>query len=121
MSKIFKNCKIYTATDKRIELIKIDFLFFIVSNIGDEELPHYIEDYLFNLNEKNKKYFICELGNYFGFEYDGCKKIAINILDNLGWQLLSDLSLDSMPKIDYKTLIKWTKKCKSIIKNYNEL
>ena len=119
ISKIIKNCKIHTAENNDLNLKKTDFLFFIVSNRGDEELPHFMENYFFELNEKNKKYFICELGNYFGFEYNGCKKIAIDVLNNLKWQLLSDLSVDSVPEIDCKMLIKWTKECKSIIKNIN--
>jgi flavodoxin len=118
IAKKIKNCIIYTAEDHHyVNLEKFNFLFFIISNTGDEELPCFIEDYFYKLNQKNKKYFICELGNYFGLEYKGCKKIAVSILIKLNWKLLSDVSLDSVPDLDYKNLYNWLKNCKKIIKN----
>jgi flavodoxin len=115
--KIFykiKKCKIITAESNE-KLDNFDFIFFIVPNVGDEELPEPIESYLLSLKTKNKKYFLCELGNYFGFEYKGCKNIVFNFLDSLGWEKQSEISLDSVPSIDKKNLKKWIKKCKSIV------
>ncbi len=72
-----------------------------------------MEDYLFNLKVKNKKYLVCELGNYFGFEnYCGCKKIVFKILDSLGWEKISDISLDSLPNLDTIRLEKWLEEIK---------
>ena len=88
-----------------------DVIIFVISNTGDEELPKTIEDYLYLLNVKNKKYIICELGNYFGFEnYNGCKKVAFKILDALGWEKISDISLDSLPNLDLDSLKNWLDK-----------
>lgn len=79
-----------------------------MSNVGDEELPQPMEDYLFNLKQFNKKYLVCELGNYFGFEnYCGSKKVACQILDSLGWIKISEVSLDSLPKLDLISLEIW--------------
>lgn len=120
--KIFnkiENCAVLTANNKK-NLHIFDFIFFIIPNIGDEELPEPFESYLLSINIKSKKYFICELGNYFGLDYNGCKKIATSILDKLKWRLMSDLSLDSAPEVDDKELKKWICICQTIIKNeYN--
>jgi flavodoxin len=85
-----------------------DIVVVVVPNAGDEELPQPMEDYLFVLTATNKKYLVCELGNLFGFEsYGGCKKVVFKILDALGWQLISDVSLDSLPTLDRESLDEW--------------
>ena len=67
-----------------------------------------MEDYLFSLNHRNKTYFVCELGNYFGMDnYFGCKRVVFQILDRLGWSRVSDVSLDSMPELDVHGLYLW--------------
>lgn len=99
-----------TAAEDNPNLSEEDLIILVLSNIGDEELPQPMEDYLFNLIDRNKKYIICELGNYFGFEtYAGCKKVAFKILDSLGWTRLADISLDSLPELDLTKLKKWLK------------
>jgi flavodoxin len=86
---------------------------FVVPNIGDEELPQPMEDYLFHMKTRGKKYYICELGNYFGFEnYNGCKKVAIKLLAKLDWIKISDVSIDSMPKLDISSLESWSRNIK---------
>lgn len=101
------NCGTCAAEDNP-SLANFDLIFIVVSNIGDEELPQPMEDYLFNLRILNKKYVVCELGNYFGFEnYCGCKSVVIKLLDFLGWTKLADISLDSLPTLDEDGLIKW--------------
>ena len=110
MAKIISkrlNCLVVAAEDNPI-LTEFDTILFVIPNVGDEELPPLIEDYLLNLIDLNKKYMICELGNYFGFEnYCGCKKIASKILDSLNWEKISDVSIDSLPKLDEESLFKW--------------
>jgi len=89
-----------------------DTIILVLSNWGDEELPQPMEDYLFNLKITNKRYFVCEIGNYFGLEdYCGCKRVAIQILDNLGWNKISDVSLDSVPNLEQNKLEEWLKTC----------
>ena len=101
------NCKTATPEDCP-RLSKFNTIIIVVSNTGDEELPQPMEDYLAKLKIKNKKYIVCELGNYFGFEnYSGCKKIVFKILNDLGWEKISDISLDSVPSLDKRSLKKW--------------
>ena len=86
-------------------------MLFVVSNVGDEELCQPMEDYIYNIKLKSKKFLVCELGNYFGFEnYVGCKKIVISLLEKLKWQKLSDISIDSLPNLDLESLYNWIKK-----------
>lgn len=106
----------FAANEKSITLKKFDFIFIITPNTGDEEIPQAMEDYLCSLKTKNKKYFLCELGNYFGLEYKGCKSIIFKILKDLNWKKKSTISLDSVPKINNKELKKWIKSCKIKIK-----
>jgi flavodoxin len=97
----------FIEDDPKID--QYDEFFFVVSNRGDEELPECFENFLNNLITLNKKYYICEIGNYFGFEYEffGSRKIVDFILKRLGWEEVSSLSVDSMPAIDEERLIDW--------------
>jgi flavodoxin len=85
------------------------FFVFVFSNRGDEELTEVYENFIVNLQTLDKKYFLCELGNYFGFEYDffGCKKILEFLLKKLGWQEVLSISIDSTPVIDFEKLEGW--------------
>lgn len=106
------NCDILSAEDNPSINI-YDIIFFVISNIGDEELCQPMEDYIYNLKIRNKKFLVCELGNYFGFEsYIGCKKIVFNLLDKLNWEKISDISIDSLPTVDFNSLKNWIKEIK---------
>jgi flavodoxin len=101
------NCKIALIEENPC-LSNYDIVIIVVSNVGDEELPQLMENYLLTITERNKKYIICELGNYFGYEnYQGCKNVAIKLLNTLNWQKLSDYSLDTLPSIDIDGLYNW--------------
>lgn len=101
------------------DLSDSDLVIMIVSNAGDEELSQPMEDYLFNLRVTDKRYFVCELGNYFGFEnYSGCKKVAFKLLDELGWTRLGDVSIDSLPVLDVEALNAWLEKEAHVISLY---
>lgn len=100
-------CDIHVIKDV-INLENYNIIIFVLSNTGDEELMPQMEEFLEQLLIKNKKYILCELGSYFGIgKYHGCKKIAIQILDNLNWIKLTDMSLDSTPELDKEKLEKW--------------
>ena len=81
----------------------------IASNFGDEELHPNLEDFLSKQTITNKKYIVCELGNYFGYERDcfGCKKIVRNICKSLNWEEINDISIDSFPNFDDRTFNFW--------------
>lgn len=89
-----------------------NYFIFVCPTYGDEELPTQMEKFLINLKITNKKYTICELGNYFGDSYDfGVKIIIEKFLHRLNWKkFYKCLSLDSMPKIQWEEYNKWEKK-----------
>ena len=101
------NCECTSVSDNP-NLEDFETITFVMGNTGDEELPQPMEDFLLNLKTRNKKYLICEIGNYFGLEsYVGCKKIASRMLNDLDWTKVSDISLDSVPDLDLSSLDKW--------------
>lgn len=93
------------------DLEKYSLIIFVFSNCGDEELHPILEEYLINLRVKNKKYILCELGNYFGFEMDcfGCKIVVQKLLKDLGWVELNNVSIDSFPDLDLTSFNEWVK------------
>lgn len=91
-------------------LVDYDPILMICPTYGDEELPHEMEDYIGTIQDKDKTYGICELGNYYGYEdfQFGALRIIKYELDALGWKnYLPNLSLDSLPKIDWLSFNKW--------------
>ena len=103
----------FVAAEDNPDISAYDTVLLVLSNVGDEELPQPMEDYLFALKDRDKKYLVCELGNYFGFEaYCGCKKVAFKILDDLGWSRVSDVSIDSLPDLDTDSLDEWLRTIK---------
>ncbi len=103
-------CVTVTA-EERPDLTPFDTIIVVLSNVGDEEISQPMEDYLFNLAATGKRYFIIELGNYFGFEnYGGCKSVAFKLLDKLSWIKLGDISIDSLPILDVAALGRWLDK-----------
>lgn len=102
------SCEFVTAEDNP-DINTHDIVIFVIPNTGDEEIVQPMENYLLGLTGTcPKQYAVCELGNYFGFEnYCGCKKVAFKILDTFNWTLFSDVSLDSLPKLDEAGLEKW--------------
>ena len=95
-----------------IDLSLYQFFIFLCPTYGDEELPLEMEDFIRNLNLDNKKYCICELGNYFGLDELewGAKKIIESELTSRNWkEFYKNLSLDSLPKIDKPKFESWKK------------
>lgn len=89
-----------------------DPLLFFASTWGDGELQIDMEDLLFKftLNLKGKKYAICELGNYYGyddFEF-GAMRIMRHCLVHAGAdELIESFSMDSLPHKDWSGLQRW--------------
>lgn len=110
VAEIIKNklkCDCLAAEDNP-SLEEYNTIIIVVSNTGDEEISQPMEDYLFNLKNIKKQYLVCEIGNYFGLEdYCGCKKVVFQILNKLNWIKISDVSIDSLPKLDVKKLERW--------------
>ena len=94
---------------------KYNFFIIVCATYGDEELPFEVEDFLENLSILNKKYCICELGNYFGTKEKefGAAKIIEDKLNYLKWEKVhKTLSLDTVPNIRHNELEKWIFKLK---------
>ena len=87
-----------------------DVIVFICPTYGDEELPHAMEDFLTNLEIKNKKYVVCETGNYYGYDdfQFGASKIIEGCLDALNWKkFYPSFSVDALPTIDWEPFYEW--------------
>jgi flavodoxin len=89
-----------------------DLVIIFCPTYGDEELPLGMEDFLLELRVSPKKFVICELGNYYGYDnYQfGALKIIKGHLMGLGWEeFFKPLSLDSLPQVNWEALEKWAK------------
>jgi flavodoxin len=90
---------------------KYDVFLFFCPTYGNEELQQDMERFIidFRLDMSRKYYAICELGNYYGYEADfGAMKIIRHHLEKLcGRELVSPLSMDSLPKKDWKAFATW--------------
>lgn len=99
------------------------FLFFCPT-YGNEELQPDMERFIINfrLAMSGKQYAICELGNYYGYETDfGAMKIIRYHLEKLcGKELVSPLSMDSLPKKDWKAFATWCGKLNEILRGTHE-
>ena len=87
-----------------------DFVIVLCPTYGDEELPLAMEEYLLGLSITGKRYALCELGNYYGYEdcQFGAAKIIRYCLSRLEWvEPFRPLSLDSLPVIDWDSLKEW--------------
>lgn len=87
-----------------------EFVIVVCPTYGDDELPQAMEDYLQRLTVTGKKYTICELGNYYGYDsfHFGAAKIINKVLEGKGWvKSFPGLSLDSLPQIDWPVFDAW--------------
>lgn len=89
-----------------------DLLLIFCPTYGDEELQTDMEDFIkdFSLDLTGKRFVICELGNYYGYEDFslGAMPILRRRLLGLGAQeLCSPLSLDSFPRLEESHLHRW--------------
>jgi flavodoxin len=103
---------------------KYELFLFFCPTYGNEELQPDMERFIINLklDMSGKYYAICELGNYYGYETDfGAMKIIRYHLEKLfGKELVSPLSMDSLPKKDWKAFATWCGKLNEILKDRHE-
>lgn len=96
------------------------FLFFSPT-YGNEELQLDMERFVINfkLDMSGKHYAICELGNYYGYENDfGAMRIMRFHLKQLrGHELISPLSMDSLPLKDWRALSTWCGKLNQCLRD----
>ena len=105
-------------------LDKYDVFLFFSPTYGNEELQLDMETFIINfkVDMSRKHYAICELGNYYGYETDfGAMKIIRYHLERLnGNELISPLSMDSLPKKDWKALATWCGKLNKSLRGAHE-
>ena len=92
------------------ELPEFNRIIIICPTYGDEELPWEMESFLLNLKIANKDYAICEVGNYFGYDWSefGAATIIKHELTKRSWHLIFPvLTLDATPKVDWGCLKNW--------------
>lgn len=97
---------------------------FVSPTYGNEELQPDMEKFIvnFKLDMSRKQYAICELGNYYGFDSDfGAMRIIRYHVEKLcGTELISPLSMDSLPKKDWKALATWCGKLNEVLQHGDE-
>lgn len=105
-------------------LDKYETFLFFAPTYGNEELQLDMERFIiaFKLDLSNKRYAICELGNYYGYETDfGAMRILRYHLDRLcGTELISPLSLDTLPKKDWQAFTRWCGKLNTVLRDARE-
>jgi flavodoxin len=112
-----------SLTDTR-SIDQYDVFLFFSPTYGNEELQQDMERFIvnFKLDMSRKYYAICELGNYYGYEADfGAMKIIRHHLEKLcGKELVSPLSMDSLPKKDWKAFATWCGKLNDRLRETHE-
>ena len=93
-------------------LSSYDLLLFFCPTYGDEELQQDMEDYLrqLALDLTGKRFAVCELGNYYGyddFSFGAMRILRRRLLELNGRELCQPLSLDSLPKVNWGQLSRW--------------
>ncbi len=112
-----------TVTDPSV-LAQYGVFLFFSPTYGNEELPHDMERFLlqFRIDMANKRYAICELGNYYGYDRDfGAMKIIRYHLERLhGRELIGPLSMDSLPRKDWNALGTWCARLSATLCNVDD-
>lgn len=111
------------AAPETVPLPSFDILLMVIATYGDQELLDVVERFLTSRNGelKGKKYSVCELGNYYGyddFEF-GAKQIAEFQLSRLGNTLFCQgASADSLPKLDGRAIKAWGRELNQTMQNH---
>ena len=92
-------------------LASFDLLIFFTPTYGDEELQDDMENFIagFDLDLTEKHFVICELGNYYGYDFafGAMPIIRRRLLELHGTELCEPLSLDSLPRLNWGQLARW--------------
>jgi flavodoxin I len=108
----------HNVAEGNIDLNDYDLILIFSPTYGDGEVEEQMEDFLMDLDVHNKKFAVCELGNYYGYDdYEfGAAKIIITHLKSLKWEIIyPTLSLDSMPTINWPAFDAWKEGLKCLI------
>lgn len=95
------------------QMLEFEHLILVCPTYGDEELETGMERFLINSNwnkHKSKKFSVCELGLYRGYEdvTQGAGRIICEFLKSKGLIMTTKLlSVDSIPLEDFSLINKW--------------
>jgi hypothetical protein len=98
------------AADPARDVAPSDLLILFSPTYGDEELHADMEAFLVGLAGAPRRFVLCELGNYYGYEEPdfGASRIMRSHLESRGWtEAAAALSLDSLPEVDWPELERW--------------
>ena len=89
-----------------------DVLLLFCPTYGDEELQPDMESFLqrFDLDLSGRRFAVCELGNYYGyddFSFGAGRIIRETLLGRGAEEFCEPLSLDSMPRLNREHLLSW--------------
>lgn len=109
---------------KEIELplsSSYELLVLFCPTYGDEELQDDMEQFLvrFQPNLSGKKFCVCELGNYYGyddFQFGAMRIIRSHLLALRATEIFEPLSLDSYPRVPWNHLSDWVKRLNQAVK-----
>jgi flavodoxin len=85
-------------------------LILVAPTHGDAELHDDMESFLQRLTLRGRRYVLCELGNYYGYDEPGFGSVRIMRarLNALDWsEAFPSLSLDALPELDWPDLAAW--------------
>lgn len=97
---------------KAEDMANYDFYIFLVATYGDQELQDDIEKYLISIHQDltGKKFAICELGNYYGYDdysFGSGKIIESHLVSKNAAARVPIASIDTLPKIDWQAIDRW--------------
>lgn len=101
-----------TAAPAGEGLLAYDVFLFFTPTYGDEELHEDMETFLRSLTVDltGKKFVLCELGNYGGYDdfaFGALQIIRRRLLELHATEFCSPLSLDSFPRLNEDQLSRW--------------
>lgn len=104
------------------DLSRYELLMFFCPTYGDEELQPDMEKFIrdFSQDLTGKRFVICELGNYYGYEdfsFGAMPIIRRHLIALGGEELCTPLSLDTMPRVEWTHLHRWVDHVNGVLNN----
>ncbi len=102
------------------DISSYDRIVFCCPTYGDDELSDDMEQFLISIRAKDKKYCLCELGNYYGYEdfQFAPRKIMVPHLNSMGWvEFHEPISIDSLAVIDWIGFRNWARSIDTVLKS----
>jgi flavodoxin len=100
-----------------------ELLLWFCPTYGDEELQEDMESFLlrFHPDLSTKKFCVCELGNYYGydnFQFGALRIIRNHLLALRASEICEPLSLDSHPHVPWDHVSDWVKQLNRVVQEH---